>query len=348
MISLIIPATSSNQKYTDFAVQQIRELYPNENEVEIVVEVNDDVTLGINFNNAVAKAKGDVVVLMHNDMVPHPGFVETILKHIKRKMVLVYHRVEPPIYPDEYAGKSIFDCGRDIENFNKNAFFEYQAEDTLIDGGSQLFFAVYKDDYLNIDGYTFKKFCEDDDVHLRYGIAGYDLKTANGAMVYHFVSKTSRFSEEYQNKTKQIEYFSNLNFIRKWGFRNSQYNKKYNVGIVIKNCNVNLLQLEPWCSNLYVDCNYSDYINSNKNNTTFNLNDRIKNINEEKKNDIVIEFDGNKFNQQSFGIIQSLSDILTDSGEIGTFELDIFKITINSLQTYQQNLINTSNSINNR
>ena len=84
MISLIIPATSSNQKYTDFAIQQIRELYPNENEVEIVVEVNNDVTLGVNFNNAVTKAKGEVVVLMHNDMVPHPGFVETILKHIKK------------------------------------------------------------------------------------------------------------------------------------------------------------------------------------------------------------------------------------------------------------------------
>ena len=36
MISLIIPATTSNQHYTDFAVQQIRELYPDENEVESI------------------------------------------------------------------------------------------------------------------------------------------------------------------------------------------------------------------------------------------------------------------------------------------------------------------------
>ena len=52
MISLIIPATTSNQSYTDFTIKHIRELYPNEDEVEIVVEVNDNVTLGINFNNA--------------------------------------------------------------------------------------------------------------------------------------------------------------------------------------------------------------------------------------------------------------------------------------------------------
>ena len=45
MISLIIPATTSNQIYTDFAVKQIREMYPNTDEVEVVVEINDNVTL---------------------------------------------------------------------------------------------------------------------------------------------------------------------------------------------------------------------------------------------------------------------------------------------------------------
>ena len=229
MISLIIPATTSNQHYTDFAVQQIRELYPNENEVEIVVEVNDNVTLGINYNNAVAKANGEVVVLMHNDMVPHPGFVEAILKHITRKLVLVYHRVEPPIYTDTYYGKSIYDCGSDIETYDKDKFFEYSSDDMVFDGGSQLFFAVYKEDYLDIDGYTFEKFCEDDDVHLRYKIAGYQCKVAVGAMVYHFVSKTSR-ANDYQ----ETELLSNLAFIRKWGFRKSIYNKVYKRSVRIK------------------------------------------------------------------------------------------------------------------
>ena len=49
MISLIIPATTSNQHYTDFAVQQIRELYPNENEVEIVVLDEADHMLDMGF-----------------------------------------------------------------------------------------------------------------------------------------------------------------------------------------------------------------------------------------------------------------------------------------------------------
>ena len=67
MISLIIPATSQNQHYTDFTVSKIRELYPNEQEVEIVVEINDFVSLGINYNNAILKAQGEIIVLLHND-----------------------------------------------------------------------------------------------------------------------------------------------------------------------------------------------------------------------------------------------------------------------------------------
>ena len=306
MISLIIPATTSNQHYTDFAVQQIREMYPNEDEIEIVVEVNDDVTLGINFNNAVAKAKGEVVVVMHNDMVPHPGFVETILKHIKRKMVLVYHRVEPPIYTDEYPGKSIFDCGRDIENFNKNAFFEYSAEDILIDGGSQLFFAVYKEDYLDIDGYTFKKFCEDDDVHLRYKIAGYDCKVANAAMVSHFVSKTSR-ADNYQ----EIEMLSNLAYIKKWGFRVSKYNKVYRKAYTIKGI------ATPDLTNAL---------------------DLFFTSTPDEAN-VVAEINTSTFTPQDYTFLTQLNDIVAENGDIGTFELGNVKITVKSLESFEKELI---------
>ena len=306
MISLIIPATSSNQKYTDFAIQQIRELYPNENEVEIVVEVNDNVTLGINYNNAVAKAKGEVVVLMHNDMVPHPGFVETILKHIERKLVLVYHRVEPPIYTDEYPGKSILDCGRDIETYDKDKFFSYNNDDMVLEGGSQLFFAVYKDDYLDIDGYTFKKFCEDDDVHLRYKLAGYQCKVATGAMVYHFVSKTSR-SDNYQ----EIEMMSNLAFIKKWGFRISKYNKVYKKAYTIKG------NITPDLTKA-LDLFFTST---------------------PKEANVIAEIDTNTFSQQDYTFLTQLNDIVAENNEIGVFELGNVKINVKSLESFEQNLI---------
>jgi hypothetical protein len=56
--------------------------------------------------------------------------------------------------------------------------------------------------------------------------------------------------------------------------------------------------------------------------------------------DIILRFDANKFTQNSYNIIQQLSTIL-ESNEIeaGTFELDIFEITINKVKTYENSLI---------
>ena len=97
MISLIIPATSKNQNYTDNIIDNINKLYPNRDEVELIVEINDEVNLGINYNNAVAKAKGEKIILLHNDMVLKPGFVETMDKHIIKGRITTYTRIEPPI-----------------------------------------------------------------------------------------------------------------------------------------------------------------------------------------------------------------------------------------------------------
>jgi len=301
MISLIIPTTSKNKDYTQNILNNIREIYPDENEVEVIIETNDDVTLGINYNNAVAKANGEKIILLHNDMVIKPGFVEIMDKHITKGRITTYTRVEPPLYLDTYPGKILLDCGYDLNSFNKEKFDQFNIEESLIDGGSQLFFGCLKEDYIGIDGYTFKMFCEDDDFHLRYKLAGFEHKVSS-AYVYHFVSKTSR-SGDYQ----EIEQQSNINFIKKWGFRDSIYNVVYKKSVVIHNSNPQLEQfLKPW-------------FNDGK--------------------DIIVEVDGNTFAQQDFNTIQHLNDIIKESGEIGSFELGNLKITINSIDEYQNTLI---------
>jgi GT2 family glycosyltransferase len=301
MISLIIPTTSKNKDYTQNILTNIREIYSNENEVEVIIEENDNVTLGVNYNNAVVKANGEKIILLHNDMVIKPGFVETMDKHIVKNRITTYTRVEPPIYLDTYPGKVLLDCGYDLNSFNKEKFNQFDIEENLTDGGSQLFFGCLKEDYIGIDGYTFKMFCEDDDFHLRYKLAGFEHKVSS-AYVYHFVSKTSR-AGDYQ----EIEQQSNINFIKKWGFRNSIYNVVYKKSVKIHNSNPQLEQvLKPW-------------------------------FNEGK--DIIVEVNGNSFTQQDFIIIQQLNDIIKESGEIGSFELGNLKITINSINEYQNTLI---------
>ena len=304
MISLVIPTVSRTREYTDALIKNIREIYPNENEIEIIVEENDNVTMGVNYNNAVAKANGEKIILLHNDMILKPGFVETMDKHITKGRIVTYTRVEPPVYNDTYPGKIILDCGRDLNSLDKEKFYNLPLEEELQDGGSQLFLGCYKEDYIGIDGHTFQLFCEDDDFHLRCDIAGLERKISP-AQVYHFVSKTSRTTTDYQ----AIEQQSNINFVKKWGFRSSIYNVVYKKSVIIHNSNPHQ-QLEqalyPW----------------------FN-----------EGQDIIVEVDGGVFNQDDFGIIQQLNDIVKENGEIGTFELGNLKITINSMDEYQNDLI---------
>jgi hypothetical protein len=166
-------------------------------------------------------------------------------------------------------------------------------------------------------------------------------------MCYHFVSKTSRYSDEYKNKTEEIELASNKNFVRKWGSKTSIYNKRYNIAFVVHKCNYNRLSvLEPWCDRIYIDDEmgvlFSYYYDAEHKNTSYDLEKRILNIKHNDpigENDIVVEFEGPKLNNQSMDILTNLPDIITESGEVGTFELDIFKITINSLESFEKDLI---------
>jgi hypothetical protein len=301
MVSLIIPTNKTNSEYTKYLINNIREIYPDETQVEIVVSEDDTVTMGVNYNNAVAKAKGDKIILLHNDMVIKPGFVEQMDKDIIKERITAYTRVEPPIYPDTYAGKIILDCGASLETFDKDKFLNFTLPEKLLEGGAQLFFGCMKEDYLGIDGYTFKLFCEDDDLHLRHKIAGYEQKVSS-AHVYHFISKTSRVGDYHP-----IENESNLKFIKKWGFRNSYYNVVYKKKFNLINSNSELEKtLNLW----------------------FNGGE-----------DIIVEVNGNTFTQQDYQYIQQLNDIVKENNELGEFELGNLKIQVNSLSEYQNNLI---------
>lgn len=343
MISLIIPTTTKNQNYTDNIINNIRSIYPDETQVEIILEQNDNVTLGINYNNAVARATGDKIILLHNDMVLKRGFVEQMDKDIAEKTITTYTRVEPPIFNDTYPGKVILDCGTDLETFDSNKFNEFELSHEVVEGGSQLFFGCMREDYIGIDGHTFKMFCEDDDLHKRYRMAGFEHKVSS-AHVYHFVSKTSRTTTDYQ----QIEIASNRNYIRKWGSRSCPV--KYNIAYVVKNCVPNLLPtLEPHCDRLYVDDHYgtmiTNYIESEQPNTKFDLLTRVLNtsLNDPyNENDIVVEFDATQLTNQNFTILQQLPDILYNQGEPGKFTIEVFDLSITSLTEYQNDLIKLS------
>lgn len=341
MISLIIPVTSKNQQYTDNVISNIRSLYPDESYVEIIVEQNDSVTLGINYNNAVARANGEKIILLHNDMIISKGFIELMDTHITDNRITTYTRIEPPIYTDTYPGKLILDCGSDLTTFNHDKFNQIKLPTQLQDGGSQLFFGCMKKDYIGIDGYTFQMFCEDDDLHRRYKLLGFEHKVSS-AFVYHFVSKTSRSEKSYRD----IELASNRNYIRKWGTKTNT--PKYNIGIQVTNCTSAILDLlEPYCDRIYIDDEMqvltTHYMDNEQSKTRFDLSKRIMTTtynNPYDYDDIVVEVDAKRMTQQDAAYVFMLPEIIHDSGEPGTFRLGNLKVTIQHLQTYEHTLIN--------
>jgi GT2 family glycosyltransferase len=74
--------------------------------------------------------------------------------------------------------------------------------------GSAFFMAQHRGIYLGIGGmdnlYN-PMFCEDDDIMFRLHLIGAKLIVSLDSLAYHFVSKTSRFSEEHMNNTREIE-----------------------------------------------------------------------------------------------------------------------------------------------
>jgi len=305
MISLVIPSSTRTREYTDTLIKNIEEIYLNRNEVEIILQEDDSLTMGNNYNKAVERANGEKIILLHNDMILKPGFVEEMDKHISKNRITTYTRIEPPIYIDTYPGKILLDCGSNLQTFNKKKFEEFKTEESLVDGGTQLFFGCFKEDYIGIDGDTFKLFCEDDDFHLRCTVAGLERKVSS-ACVYHFVSKTSRTTEDYQ----QIESLSNAAFIKKWGFRNSQYNKVYKTFY-------NLIGINP---------ELSSFLNVFSTSTL-------------EEASILVEVNSINFTQQDQDYVMQLSDIIYENGELGTFELGNLKIQVKSLDSFEKDLI---------
>ena len=322
-------------------------------------------------------ATHDICMIYHADMYLCPGALDAIEKHmmpyepgyplsghpVKRipnpKTIVSLTRIEPPLHPDG-PEKILLDCGIEPEEFNEEQLLiqldRLKSKDKTTEG---IFapWAFWKKDFQEIGGHDIlfaPQSKEDSDIFNRFHLNGIKFIQTWEGFVYHMTSRGSRFnpysggapgknSEEWIGTTTK----NTKEFIRKWGhmIKHDPLMKpivppKYDIGFILTNTNTTLLELlEPWCSIIYTDGDYIGYQDNKKSETSFNLLDRVRILESDKINNILIEIDGNTFNKQDYQMIQQLSDILQDSGEVGEFELGNLKITINNLQTYEQNLI---------
>jgi len=322
------------------------------------------------FDKGIEMAKTDIIFAFHADMVAGPNLDINILKHLKLGTVVCATRIEPPLHPPG-PEKITQAWGNEVEEFDFNGVmngighFEKQNKDKITEG---IFapWCMYKSDYLAVGGHD-ELFApqskEDSDLFNRFVLKGYNLIQSWDGLVYHFTSRGSRFNKHAGGDTgKNSEewlYTTNKNarnFIRKWGHfvKHDEYMKpiiphKYDIGFVIDNCNLEALAvLEPWCSNIYIKDEMgvleASYYELEQQHTLINLKDKIKIAGHDiPDNDIIVEFDASKLTKESFNIIAHLSEIIAESGEPGVFELDIFQIGIEYLETYEHELIHIYN-----
>jgi len=316
------------------------------------------------YDKGIEMATNSIVGILHADMILGPNYVENVLKHLQLGKVVCATRIEPPLHP-EGREKIIKDFGMDFDSLDIPAFESYckSAQQKYKDQTTRGMFApwvLYKKDFQAISGHDplFAPFpYEDSDIFQRWILAGYELVQSRDAFVYHLTCRGHRWTEQVgkdDDYFKQVSERAGRNYLRKWGswIKNDEYQypiitPKYNIAFVVHGCNLPLLEaLEPWCNRIYIEDEMevitSAYNEKEQPKTTYNLTKRVLHIGHNDpigENDIVIEFDATQLNQQNFQLLQQFPEIIKDSGEIGEFELDIFKITISHIEEYQHNLI---------
>ena len=315
------------------------------------------------FDKGIEMARTKIIFAFHSDMVAAPNLDEHILKHLKKGTVVSATRVEPSLHPDG-PEKMLVDFGIEVEDFDINKFNtwynnEYKPKhDTLVTEGIFAPWCMYKEDFLAVGGHD-ELFApqsrEDSDLFNRFILNGYKVLQTWEGLVYHFTSRGSRFNKHAggaAGKDSQEWQYTNVknmrNFVRKWSspVKHDDWMKpiispKYDVGFIIKNGNSNILAgLEPWCDVIYIEPSLIEsYIEIEQPNTIMDLSERIKPYDNEKNNGVLVTIDANNFSQSDYNILEQLSDIINDSGEIGEFELGNLHIEIFSLKTYEKELI---------
>lgn len=249
-----------------------------------------------NYNLAIKFVKTEKLVLVHNDMIFGDMFLENLEKYVDEKTILSYTTIEPPIFSQHFrVGKIVKDFGNSFDNFNQTQFDSYVnnlLKSDVIYHDASFFMCCYKKTFLDIGGFDEKTFIqyfyEDYDFLIRAKLKGYNLKTLSSAMVYHFVSKTSRFGDDYKNKSKIIESSSEKNFVRKWGVPLSEFIKqKYWLAsdysyqkiksLLISNDSNVVTKLEPFFDNIITNCDVFSYISNEQKYTSVNLNNKFTN-----------------------------------------------------------------------
>jgi len=184
----IIFADDASEDDSLLYVKELQKKYPKLR----IISHSKNQGFGRNTNDAVKKAKGDLVVLLNSDIDPHPNYIKNCLSHFKDPTVL---------------GVGFSELGR--ENFGrlfwKNGYLQFEPGlsskthiSAWLSGGSSI---MRRDYFLKLGGFdhVYEPFYfEDFDFGLRSWRSGYKLLWEPKAIVEHKHESTiSKFPKKF-------------------------------------------------------------------------------------------------------------------------------------------------------
>lgn len=349
----IIVFVDSDEDGTVEWLEQVKEKYG----VKYYVNPNLGESLygiGKAYDYCIEKSTTDIFMIFHADMILGKNADFNAYRYLKNNSVVCATRIEPPLHPNG-GEKILLDYGMWPEEFKELEFDRYvksQFNSNKTTNGIFAPWMMFKDKFLDLGGHDPRMHScrEDSDIFNRMHLAGYTFTQSWSSLVYHFTGRgAGSFSgdEERHLKWKADMEKSTKEFIRKWGhsvmhdtLMKPIVPRKYDVGFIVKNCSPELLNaLEPWCDKIYVDTDRDSYVELEQKNTLCDLTERVLSIDNEKNNNILVEIDAKTFTNQDFELIQKLSQILDDSGQVGKFELGNLFIEVIEYKTYTDTLV---------
>jgi len=315
---------------------------------EIVSILHSDMAITENYVKNILKHLKSKIVVSATRIEPplHPPGPEKFVKNFGME-------------PDEFIAKQ--------EEFVEFVEVKEKEYTNLTSEGIFAPWTIYKEDFIAIGGHDLlfaPMELEDSDIFNRMYLAGYEFVQSRDAFVYHMTCRGSRFKDGieiereiplpdgtiwYKPKDSQ-EYLDLRNnkfkeWWRKWHtdvLHDANMKPivpgRYETAFVVKNANLNVIAgLEPWCDVLYTDDEMgiieAAYYETEYKSTMFDLKSKFKHYKyNTPKESVVVEFDGTKLNDAYFRtVIKQLPQILDTITELGTYQFDIFTLTINSL-----------------
>lgn len=337
-----------------------------ENNVPYILNTTGELFgIGNAYNLLVQQAKTQFVVIYHADMLMGKNFDVNLYNYWRPKRIVSATRIEPPLHPSD-PSKVTMNFGLwpevgVVDGFNEVRFNEYVNSNLGSDKVTNGVFApwlIHKDDFMEVGGHDpiMKSHSEDRDLFNRLLLNGCEFIQAWNSFVYHLTCRGGQFehaktsldlgrkSEDWQRLAMR----QTKEFIRKWGsepkYDEYQYPviyPKYDFTFVVHNCTIRLMEyLEPVSNRIYVQSDLAQsYIQSEQMNTSFDLNNRVFAMEQPVVGDIVVTFDASKLTTSNVEILRNLPLIIKDSGDVGTFELDIFRFEIGKIEETQNRLI---------